>query len=1410
MKKRHFISILLVLLQVVYFLPISVFAEEPKPDLPLTVVASDAIDIGLLYLESTQDDFGAWGEHGKLQTADIANILEYIGANHQKETIQKLISNAADYFIAEDFLNNDDLSRYLLIDEIRDEWYVDYLLDAQNADGGFGIYQDYKSDVIDTKLVLETLADLGETEAMTKAAYYLASLQNEDGGFSYQPGLQSNPELTAEIADILADCAKENTLLLYTLSGVISKLDGYLNTYAVPISGLSVDNLSSVRQHFHTALFKLKTSGKYDVAPYFDLQSEDGGIFNDPMSTALFLELIVLEQNSIIASLDHIFVTNDKGYSVSAFTADENVNIEIGSEYESAKAKLSVTIETPNGEIITLDPENLIWNTEKSEEGTYTVRADIIRKSNDTVITSMLQTFRIEHRLAVDGISLALSQGFARVGDEAQVSVSAAVNIKNFSDKTDNLTIRWNVTLEGENVFTDNKVLTKSDLTEDSIYLGDFTPDTTEKKVYFITAEILSNELVIAQSTTNFFVSDKSVAVIRDVNKDFLYETEDDAEITVKIRDERVVDLIFTTSSDDTTLISNYAEKIEQIKTKLENLGYIVNLCSVDTSYLSAKDTFAWTEYDHPNYDTQNPYTQHIVYDGDNIRMLGYMYVPYKDFLLVSDNNDSQKIFNFDIQRDRTDWHSMEGGGFLFNTVIENDLISGYYVLITQYGLKLYRLNNVNLSSFRSGASGTLLQTFPFPNLYDEHHIKIEADSKTISLWDGDNPVINNYELPAIYGYGYGPITSHASHACSQRSYFTFANITMQTITGEKLSDILDNYNFESQDSRYVINLSDGFMDNLNTEDEANEIAQKIIDKNINFIGLGNDKNEEQYKNLLDLIADKGLYYDLTAEATVGSMSEHIISAEESKRIKIEDDIIGTDLVLTGTLYDGTIFTQSFDSLSAGVTIEIKIPVEMAGLVSGTDAVLLQNVTLTYKDELGNSRTKTAADVTLPVISPVGKILSKVSTNKPEYQPYQDIKIFDRIHNTSDIRTAKNLTNIIAVLNPDGEVISEYTASLPEIMSGGYTERQEVWNTADYAGGEYTIRSEIYQMGFLVAQSTAKITVIAPDIPDINLIGKLAVSGKEFDFKDTIVIGSSIENTGHTDVKNAQTVIKIIDAGDGTVVYQRETPLNLAVSKSGADTIFITPQTDFTSKRGKTYLVIYEAVLEDGRVIPLADEGFILTKGVDEIILDNVLFSGSTNAEQKGILMNGSSITVNGGVHSNTNFEANCSILTIKGFCSSVLPPIFNTGLNYLDKGTQTVEASEIPDCLQEIRERLQGIAISISGGLIGETNEQLQVYGNTVTIADDIYSSKTIFIDSPNTLAINNPNGILICSEKDIIIRSSNADFKGIIYAPNGTVTIESSKFNLQGRIIAKNIVYKGSIFTGETFDGDLNLLTK
>ncbi|MDE7389574.1 MAG: hypothetical protein K2M82_01325, partial [Lachnospiraceae bacterium] len=160
------------------------------------------------------------------------------------------------------YVNTDIVSKYLLLEFFQEEEYIEYILNSQNPDGGFGLAKNYASDIIDTKLALKALADLDETEAITNAAMYIAALQNADGGFSYQKGLPSNPELTAEIADIFSDCIIKDQSLAYTLSDTLSNLNGYLDDNMPEIENLSENNLSEVYQHFHTALFKLKTTGR--------------------------------------------------------------------------------------------------------------------------------------------------------------------------------------------------------------------------------------------------------------------------------------------------------------------------------------------------------------------------------------------------------------------------------------------------------------------------------------------------------------------------------------------------------------------------------------------------------------------------------------------------------------------------------------------------------------------------------------------------------------------------------------------------------------------------------------------------------------------------------------------------------------------------------------------------------------------------------------------------------------------------------------------------------------------------------------------------------------------------------------------------------------------------------------------
>lgn len=172
----------------------------------------------------------------------------------------------------------------------------------------------------------------------------------------------------------------------------------------------------------------------------------------------------------------------------------------------------------------------------------------------------------------------------------------------------------------------------------------------------------------------------------------------------VTVEKSKIADIIFTVGSADKDVLNAYSEASKLVEDKLKEKGIEANITTVSTSAITATDTFAWKEYDHPGFnDWGYVLPHHIQYTGKDIKMVGYYYAAFKDFLYVEDNNPDRKVFDFDLQRDGTDWHSMEGGGFLFNTVVseEENYIQGYCILVTSSGLKLVKINKTNLTNFR-------------------------------------------------------------------------------------------------------------------------------------------------------------------------------------------------------------------------------------------------------------------------------------------------------------------------------------------------------------------------------------------------------------------------------------------------------------------------------------------------------------------------------------------------------------------------------------------------------------------------------------------------------------------------------------------------------------------------------------
>ena len=383
----------------------------------------------------------------------------------------------------------------------------------------------------------------------------------------------------------------------------------------------------------------------------------------------------------------------------------------------------------------------------------------------------------------------------------------------------------------------------------------------------------------------------------------------------VTVEKSKNADIIFTVGSADKDVMNAYSEASKLVSDKLKEKGIDANVTTVSTSALTATDTFAWKEYDHYNYDDNYLPTlpKHIVYDGKDIKMLGYSCYPLKDFLYVEDSDATRKVFDFDLQRDNTDWHSMEGGGFLFNTVVseEENYIQGYCILVTVYGLKLIKINKTDLNNFRNGSyeyvqnAGNLLQTFDISNVYANHHFKIIIEGNVITVYDGDKIIINQYVLPddGVDAYGYGPIISHEWHCCEQQSYFTFKNIVMQNITGESLSDVVKNHVWTPGTNHYVINLSDAVIPELSDNKRSADVASALMSKDVKFYGIGNDTSISSYNNLLNIIENNGENTNISVDKDSKILQDKLVTEAVNHIISsIQTDILEKNYSIEATV----------------------------------------------------------------------------------------------------------------------------------------------------------------------------------------------------------------------------------------------------------------------------------------------------------------------------------------------------------------------------------------------------------------------------------------------------------------------------------------------------------------------------
>lgn len=227
---------------------------------------------------------------------------------------------------------------------------------------------------------------------------------------------------------------------------------------------------------------------------------------------------------------------------------------------------------------------------------------------------------------------------------------------------------------------------------------------------------------------------------------------------------------------------------------------------------------------------------KHIVINENIIHFYGYGIVSHKDFLYKEYERAGEKVFKFQLDETKGNYHTLDGAGFIFNSKEEDGKLSGYILLFNETKISIYRLDDVDMKTFENSpnttvanyASGLVVEVDK-PNT-KIHNLIIKATPTRIIVNDNDIQVIDmKLDYLKHEGENFGLIVSYLQHNCSILTQIDFLDFGLE-INDYKIPVLnLDKYGNKLEGSVFRV-----------LDEEGNVVRGGITNKEgiFNIVGL--------------------------------------------------------------------------------------------------------------------------------------------------------------------------------------------------------------------------------------------------------------------------------------------------------------------------------------------------------------------------------------------------------------------------------------------------------------------------------------------------------------------------------------------------------------------------------------------
>jgi len=256
----------------------------------------DNIDNGIAWLRSSQNADGSFGNNSELVFRDTSEALTTLGLLNRGSIEYQ---TGLQWISASKANNLDYISRkiFLLGNEGIDASVgVNILIENQQLNGGWGIAS-YESDILDTVIALQALKGVNNSNqtVIEAALEFLLNSQNPDGGWGFYPATcsgcndtdNSNLYITSLISSILQQFTQSTPV-----ASAINNATNYITSKQQPNGGWATIFETSAA---YMALIGVTTDNFLlgnAITHLLSLQSPDGSWLQDPFSTALALSAL--------------------------------------------------------------------------------------------------------------------------------------------------------------------------------------------------------------------------------------------------------------------------------------------------------------------------------------------------------------------------------------------------------------------------------------------------------------------------------------------------------------------------------------------------------------------------------------------------------------------------------------------------------------------------------------------------------------------------------------------------------------------------------------------------------------------------------------------------------------------------------------------------------------------------------------------------------------------------------------------------------------------------------------------------------------------------------------------------------------------------------------------------------------